>query len=360
VTTARHHGIEIALDLAWQAAPDHPWVGEHPEWFAHRADGTIRHASNPPKLYQDIYPFDLEGPDRDALWSALLEVVRHWIDAGVRVFRVDNPHTKPFDLWEWLIARVHERDPDVIFLSEAFTRPKVMHRLAKVGFTQSYTYFTWRETKSEIIDYFNELAHGPGSTYFRGNVWTNTPDILPGHLQRGSRATFLARLLLAAGLSSSYGMFGPSFELMARDSIAPGSEEYLDSEKYQVRHWDFDAPGSLAPFIGHLNRARRAHPALHRNDSLRFHHIDNDQIVCWTKQCGDDRVLGFVSLDAWQVQSGWCGLDLAALGMEPDEAYVVHDLLTDARYSWQGARGFVQLDPGTVPGHLFEILREAD
>lgn len=357
VETARRHRIEVALDLAWQAAPDHPWVREHPEWFVHRSDGSIQYAQNPPKRYEDIYPFDLEGPHRGALWRALLGVVEHWVDAGVRVFRVDNPHTKPFDFWEWLIAEVQARTPEVIFLSEAFTRPKVMHRLAKLGFTQSYTYFTWRVHKREIEEYFVELAHGPGRDYFRGNVWTNTPDILPEHLQRGSRATFLARLLLAAGLSSTYGFYGPPFELMVRDPRHEGSEEHLHSEKYEIRHWDLDAPHSLAPFIGHLNRVRRAHPALQRDDDLRFHGVDNDQIIVWSKTAGPDRVIGAVSLDGSDVQSGWTALDMDALGMTHDERFGVRDLLTGTRYSWQGARNFLRLDPATVPGHLFSIER---
>ncbi len=360
VVTARRHHIEIALDLALQAAPDHPWVSEHPEWFVHRADGTIRYAENPPKRYEDIYPLDLAGREREALWRAVRDVVQHWIDAGVRVFRVDNPHTKPFDFWEWLIADVHRCDPDVIFLSEAFTRPKVMHRLAKLGFTQSYTYFTWRETKYELVEYFEELAHGPGRDYFRPNVWLNTPDILPQHLQTTARSTFLARLLLAAGLSASYGFYGPPFELMEHEPRERGSEEYLHSEKYEVRHWDLDAPHSLAPFIGHLNRIRRGHRALQRNDTLRFHSIDNDQIVVWSKSdsASDDVVLAFVSLDPAYVQSGWTALDLGALGMsQSDEPFGVRDLLTGASYTWRGSRNFVRLDPTTVPGHLFEIVR---
>jgi starch synthase (maltosyl-transferring) len=360
VVTARRHHIEIALDLALQAAPDHPWVAEHPEWFVQRADGTIRYAENPPKRYEDIYPLDLAGPHREGLWRAVRDVVQHWIDAGVRVFRVDNPHTKPFDFWEWLIADVHRRDPDVVFLSEAFTRPKVMHRLAKLGFTQSYTYFTWRASKYELVEYFEELAHGPGRDYFRPNVWLNTPDILAQHLQTGTRATFLARLLLAAGLSASYGFYGPVFELMEREPRGQGSEEYLHCEKYEVRHWDLDAPASLAPFIGHLNRVRRAHPALRRNDTLRFHTIDNDQIVAWSKtdEASGDAVLAFVSLDPAYVQSGWTALDLGALGIAgEDEPFGVRDLLTGATYAWRGSRNFVRLDPTTVPGHVFEIVQ---
>jgi starch synthase (maltosyl-transferring) len=357
VKTARKQGIEVALDIAFQCSPDHPWVQEHPQWFRHRPDGTIAYAENPPKKYEDIYPLDFDTDDWPALWDALLDVFRFWIGKGVRVFRVDNPHTKPFPLWEWLIAQVHATNPDVIFLAEAFTRPRVMHRLAKVGFSQSYTYFTWRNAKWEIEQYFNELAHGPGADYFRPNVWPNTPDILHETLQHGTRATFMARLILAAGLSASYGIYGPVYELMQRDARL-GSEEYLDNEKYEVRHWDWGAPWSLSHFIGRVNEIRRAHPAFHDNRSLQFHGVANDQLICWSKRSADgaDVVLCVVNIDAYSPQSGWLDLDLGALGVDGDQPYEVVDLLTNARYTWHGRNNFVQLDPSSVPAHVFSVL----
>jgi starch synthase (maltosyl-transferring) len=355
VRRARLRGMEIALDLALQCAPDHPWVSEHPDWFNHRADGSIAYAENPPKKYEDIVPIDFACEDRDALWNALLEVVRFWADHGVRVFRVDNPHTKPFAFWEWLIAQVRETDPDVLFLAEAFTRPRVMERLAKIGFTQSYTYFTWRNTKHELVEYFTELTQRPVADYFRPNVWPNTPDILHATLQHGSRGTFLARQVLASCLSASYGIYGPAFELMERTPREEGSEEYLDSEKYQVRHWNLDRADSLRHFIARCNEIRRAHPALHTNETLRFHHVDNDQLLCWSKTAGDDIVLCIVNLDPTETQSGWTGLDLPALGLRDDTPLQLHDLLTDAQYRWDGARNFVQLDPRGVPAHVFAI-----
>ncbi len=355
VRAARRHNLEIALDLAFQCAPDHPWVSEHSQWFRHRADGSIAYAENPPKRYEDIVPIDFECEDRDALWAALLDVVRFWADRGVRVFRVDNPHTKPFGFWEWLIASVRETDPDVIFLSEAFTRPRVMEQLAKLGFTQSYTYFTWRNTKWELAEYFTELSQPPVSDFFRPNAWPNTPDILHETLQRGSRGTFLARATLAACLSANWGVYGPAFELMERTPREPGSEEYLDSEKYEIRHWDVHAGYSLAPFLARLNAIRRAHPALQHLTTLRFHGVENEQMLCWSKTCGDDRVVCVVNLDPWTAQSGWTQLDLDALGLGDDEPFVVHDLLTDAKYDWRGARNFVLLDPAAVPAHVFAI-----
>ncbi|MBV8951428.1 MAG: alpha-1,4-glucan--maltose-1-phosphate maltosyltransferase [Actinobacteria bacterium] len=359
---AQELGIEVALDLAFQCSPDHPWVKEHPEWFRHRPDGTIAYAENPPKRYEDIYPIDFENDDWPALWEALLDVVLFWIAQGIEIFRVDNPHTKPFGFWEWLIATVKEEHPDVIFLSEAFTRPKVMHRLAKLGFTQSYTYFTWRNEKWEIEEYFTELTTPPGADYFRPNVWPNTPDILHEYLQHGGRAAFMTRLVLAAMLSSNYGVYGPPFELTEHEPREPGSEEYLHSEKYEIRHWDLDRPDSLRHFIARINAIRRAHPALHRNRNLRFHHTDNDALVCWSKRAesADDVVLSIVSLDPQHPRAGWVDLDLGALGVAWDEPFVVHDLLTDAKYTWQGARNFVSLDPSSVPAHVFTVRSRHD
>jgi starch synthase (maltosyl-transferring) len=355
VARAEAHGIEIALDLAFQASPDHPWVRDHPAWFRHRPDGSVAYAENPPKKYEDIVPFDFDTEDRVGLWSALLDVVRYWMDHGVRVFRVDNPHTKPFGFWEWLIGQAREDVPDVIFLAEAFTRPRVMEQLAKVGFTQSYTYFTWRNTKHELTEYFTELTTPPLADYFRPNVWPNTPDILHETLQHGSRGTFISRAVLAAGLSAVYGVYGPAFELQERAPREPGSEEYLDSEKYQIRHWDIDRADSLRYFLARLNQIRRAHPALQRNDTLRFHGIDNDQLLCWSKSTPADRVLFVVNLDPRSAQSGWTSLDLSRLGIGWDEPYVVRDLLTSASYEWRGPHNFVALDPAAVPAHVFAV-----
>jgi starch synthase (maltosyl-transferring) len=359
VEEAAARGIEIALDLAFQCSPDHPWVREHPSWFAHRLDGTIACAENPPKRYEDIYPLDFSTEDREGLWEALLGVVRVWVERGVRLFRVDNPHTKPFGFWEWLIDAVKGGHPDVLFLSEAFTRPKVMHRLAKVGFDQSYTYFTWRDTKYELMEYFDELAHGPGRSYFRPNVWPNTPDILARSLSQGGPPAFVTRLVLAAGLSANYGIYGPVFELLAREPAAPGSEEYLASEKYEVRHHDLADPRSIAGLVARVNEARRAHPALQRDRHLRFHHIDNDQILCWSKHddAGRDAVIGVVNLDPNWTQAGVVDLDLAEIGVSPDAPFVVQDMLDGATYTWVGPRNYVQLDPARRPAHLFSVAQ---
>lgn len=359
VARAQEHGLEIALDIAFQCAPDHPWVREHPEWFRRRPDGSVQYAENPPKKYQDIYPFDFESAHWRELWLALAQVFEFWIEQGVRIFRVDNPHTKAFAFWEWVIDRLQTRHPDLIFLSEAFTRPKVMHRLAKLGFTQSYTYFAWRNTKRELTEYFTELAHGPGRDYFRPNVWPNTPDILTEALQFGTRGTFMARVALAATLAASYGIYGPAYELMEQTPREPGSEEYLDSEKYQMRHWNRERPDSLAPFIAALNRIRRANPALQRDDSLAFLPIDNEQIIAYAKATPDlsNVIVCAVNLDPHHVQSGWLALDPAAFGLADGQPYQMHDLLTGARYLWHGARNFVSLDPQRCPVHVFRLQR---
>lgn len=351
VAAARERGVEVAMDLAFQCSPDHPWVREHPAWFRHRPDGSIRYAENPPKRYEDIYPLDFECDDWWGLWLALLDVVHFWIGHGVRVFRVDNPHTKPFDFWEWLLASVKEQHPETIFLSEAFTRPAVMYRLAKLGFTQSYTYFAWRNTKWELESYMRELADV--AHFFRPSFWPNTPDILTGALQTGGTATFVARLVLAATLAASYGVYGPPFELQEHRPRAPGSEEYLGSEKYAVRHWDLERPESLAPLMTRLNAVRRQHPALQRNDTLRFHATDNDKLIAYSKTYGDDAVLVVVNLDPRYRQSGWVHLDRFARG--PGGGIEAHDLLTDARYQWEGSHSFVILDPATVPAHVLAI-----
>ncbi|HVL59675.1 MAG TPA: alpha-1,4-glucan--maltose-1-phosphate maltosyltransferase [Burkholderiaceae bacterium] len=366
VARANELGIEIALDIAFQCAPDHPYVTEHPSWFRWRPDGTVQYAENPPKKYQDIYPFNFETDDWQALWDELASVFEYWIGHGVKIFRVDNPHTKPFPFWEWAIERLKRTHPDLIFLSEAFTRPKVMHRLAKLGYTQSYTYFAWRNTKWELTEYFTELAHGPGRDYFRPNVWPNTPDILTEYLQYGGRPAFIVRLILAATLSASYGIYGPAFELIENRPREPGSEEYLDSEKYQLRHWDLDRSDSLRGLIALVNRIRRENPALHSDRSLRFFQTDNDSLICYCKTTDDleNVIVAVVNVDPYHVHSGWVEIDLRALQLEDGATYQMHDLLTGARYLWTGSRNFVRLDPNGAPAHVFRlrrrVRREAD
>ncbi len=360
VAKAGEYGIEVALDIAFQCTPDHPYVKEHPEWFRTRPDGTVQYAENPPKKYQDIYPFDFETENGRELWEELRSIVRFWIDQGVRIFRVDNPHTKPFDFWEWLIAGVKEEFPETIFLSEAFTRPKVMYRLAKVGFTQSYTYFAWRNSKWELMEYFTELTRSEVREYFRPNLWPNTPDILTEQLQFGGRPTFMARLVLAATLGASYGIYGPAYELCENRPLGPGREEYLDSEKYQIRHWDIDRPDSLKEFIGVVNRIRRENPCLQSDDNLAFHSVDNEQMIAYSK-ANEDRtsiILTVVNLDPHHTQAGWVDLPLPDLGLDPAVPFQGHDQLSGARYIWHGNRVFFRLDPAEVPAHVVLIRRK--
>ncbi|GIW81870.1 MAG: alpha-1,4-glucan:maltose-1-phosphate maltosyltransferase [Gemmatales bacterium] len=284
VAKAKEFGIDIALDIAFQCSPDHPYVKEHPQWFRHRPDGTIQYAENPPKKYQDIYPLDFETEDWRSLWDELKSVFLFWIEQGIRIFRVDNPHTKPFRFWEWVIAEIKRQYPDVIFLSEAFTRPKVMYRLAKLGYSQSYTYFAWRNTKRELTEYFTELTQTEVREFFRPNLWPNTPDILNEYLQHGGRPAFMIRLVLAATLGASYGIYGPAYELCINTPFAPGSEEYLDSEKYEIKSWDLHAPHSLKDFIARVNRIRKDNRALQHNFSLQFHPVSNDELICYSKR----------------------------------------------------------------------------
>ena len=360
VASAHTHGMEIALDIAFQCAPDHPYASAHPEWFRWRPDGTVQYAENPPKKYQDIFPFEFETEEWRALWQELAGVIRFWAGEGVRIFRVDNPHTKPFPFWEWAIAEIKREYPDAIFLAEAFTRPKVMHRLAKLGFTQSYTYFAWRNSKHELIAYFTELTQGPGREYFRPNAWPNTPDILTEYLQFGGRPAFIVRLVLAATLAASYGIYGPAFELLEAAPRDPGSEEYLDSEKYQIRHWNLEAPHGLSDVIARVNRARRDNPALQSDASLRFFPVDNDSLLCYAKSAAEveNLVVTVVNLDPHHVQSGWVELDLASLGIDAHTPYQMHDLLSGARFLWSGPRNFVQLDPQRAPAHVFALRRK--
>ena len=357
VAAAGRHGIDLALDIAFQCSPDHPYVSQHPEWFRTRPDGTIQYAENPPKKYQDIYPFDFETADWRNLWRELTDVFLHWCAQGICIFRVDNPHTKPFAFWEYCIDEVKSQYPDAIFLSEAFTRPKVMYRLAKLGFTQSYTYFTWRNTKAELIEYCTELTQTDLKEFFRPNLWPNTPDILPEHLQVGGRGAFVARLILAATLSANYGIYGPAFETLQHIPREPGSEEYLNSEKYELRAWDLDGPESLGVVIAAVNRARRDNPALHSDGNLRFHPTDNDSIICYSKRGNDggNLIVMVVSLDYHGIEHGFIDLPLAEWGIDPGRPYEVHDLLGGQRFTWQGACNFVELDPGKLPAHIFRV-----
>ena len=357
---AAKKGIELAMDIAFQCSPDHPWVSEHPEWFKKRADGTIQYAENPPKKYQDIYPLDFESSDWQGLWDGLLGVFLFWIEQGVRIFRVDNPHTKAFPFWEWLIAEVKRDFPDALFLAEAFTRPRVMQRLAKLGFSQSYTYFTWRNTKQELTEYFTELTQTRVREYMRPNLWPNTPDILHETLQIVGRPAFLSRLVLAATLGPNYGIYGPAFELGENQPIRPGSEEYLNSEKYQIRHWDLDAPQSLQGILATVNRARRENPALQASYGLVFHPTDNPYLIAYSKSSldGSNTVLTVVNLDFFHTQSGWVNLDVSRLRLRPDESFQVFDELTGTRYLWQGARNYVELAPDRIPAHIFRVLRK--
>lgn len=352
-------GIDIALDIAFQCSPDHPWVREHPEWFRHRPDGSIQFAENPPKRYEDIYPFDFESDQWESLWEELLNIVLYWCQQGVRIFRIDNPHTKPLRLWDFLIEQVKLRYPDAIFLAEAFTRPKVMYRLAKGGFTQSYTYFAWRNDQWGLTRYMRELTSAPVADFFRPNFWPNTPDILNEYLQRGGRQAFVIRLVLAATLAASYGIYGPAFELLENTPREPGSEEYQDSEKYQIRRWALDQPGNLSDLLSIVNQIRREQPALQTNEFLRFHHTSNDQIICYSKtdEAGANMILVAVNLDPFNTQSCWVELDAEVLGIEPDLEYQVHDLISDERYRWRGLRNFVQLNPWVIPAHVFRVRR---
>jgi starch synthase (maltosyl-transferring) len=317
----------------------------------------VQYAENPPKKYEDTYPFNFETEDWQELWEELKSVVLFWIEQGVRIFRVDNPHTKPFDFWKWLIDEVKRDYPDVILLSEAFTRPKIMHHLARLGFSQSYTYFAWRNTKGELTQYFTKLTQTDVREYFRPHLWPNTPDILIECLQSGGRPAFMTRLVLAATLGASYGIYGPAFELCENRPREHGSEEYLDSEKYEIKQWDIDRPDSLRDIIARVNRIRRENPALQSDWCLSFHHVDNEQLICYSKRTEDHEniIVVVVNLDPHHTQSGWVELDLAALGLDPRQPYEVHDLLSDACYLWQGACNYVELNPQVVPAHVFRL-----
>ncbi len=350
VREADKRNIAIALDIAFQCSPDHPYVKQHPRWFRWRPDGTVQYAENPPKKYQDIYPFEFENEDWKGLWSELKSVFEFWAGHGVKIFRVDNPHTKAFAFWEWVIKELKDKNPELIFLSEAFTRPRVMHKLAKLGFTQSYTYFTWRNYKDELIEYFTELTKGPAREYFRPNVWPNTPDILHETLQAGGRPAFIVRLVLAATLAANYGIYGPAYELLERVPREPGSEEYLNSEKYEIKRWDRGRADSLSGLIGRLNRIRRENAALQSDWSLRFHPVDNAQLLVYSKEAGDNLILVAVNLDLHHPQSGWVDFELHGTCQ-------VHDLLSGGRWTWTGRRNYIELDPHTLPAHVFKVIR---
>jgi starch synthase (maltosyl-transferring) len=358
VQKAQELRIDIALDIAFQCSLDHPYVQEHPEWFRHRADNSIQYAENPPKKYEDIYPFNFETEAWRDLWQELLNVVLFWVGQGVSIFRVDNPHTKPFPFWEWLIAEVKRDHPETIFLAEAFTRSKVIYRLSKLGFSQSYNYFPWRNTKSEIETYFTELNCTEVREYFRPNLWPNTPDILPEYLQFGGRTAFMLRLALAATLGASYGIYGPAYELMEATPRDAGGEEYLDSEKYQLRRWDIDRADILKDFIARVNRIRRENPALHQNQRLYFLPVDNENLLCFAKIAEDETniILVVANLDPHHTQSGWINLKLELLGLD-ERPFQMHDLLTSARFLWNGVRNFVELNPLVTPVHIFKLRR---
>ncbi len=358
IARAKEYSIEIALDISFHCSPDHPYVKEHPEWFLWLPDGKLRHAENPPNRYEDIVFFNFETENWRELWEELKSIVLFWIEQSIRIFRVDNPHNKPFRFWEWLISEVKKDYPNVIFLAEAFTRPKVMYRLSKLGFTQSYTYFAWRNTKAELTQYFNELTKTEVSQYFTPSLWTNTQDNLTPSLQNGGRPAFMTRLVLAATLGANYGIYGPAFEL-CENRTRPGSEEYMNSENYEIKHWDIEQPDSLQDFIAQVNRIRKENPALHSNRSLRFHDTDNEHLICYSKQTEDlsSVILVVVNLDPHHTQWGYAQLSLEPLGLDPNQPYQVLDLLNDARYIWNGSRNYVEINPNIVPAHIFSLGR---
>jgi len=351
VKKASAHGLEIALDLAFQCAPDHPCVKEHPQWFKWRPDGSVQYAENPPKKYEDIVPFDFDTKNYKQLWRYLKDIVEYWLNLGVRIFRVDNPHTKPFVFWQWLIGDVKKRYPEVIFLSEAFTRPKKMYMLAKLGFSQSYTYFAWRNTKKEITDYVNELTQTEVSEFFRPNFWPNTPDILTAIFQDSGRPAFLSRFALAATLSSNYGIYGPCYELCVNTPLRKGSEEYLNSEKYEIRNWDRNAAGNIKDFISRINRIRKGNKSFWRTNNVSFLDVDNDLLIAYMK--GNELIV-VVSLDCYFKRSGWLNVPLEKIGLAEDAVYTMHDLLTGAKYKWKGRANYVELSPDW-PAHIFRI-----
>jgi len=357
VKRSKEHGLDIALDIAFQCSPDHPYVKEHPDWFRRRPDGSIQYAENPPKKYEDIYPFDFETADWRALWDELKSVFVFWVEQGVHIFRVDNPHTKPFRFWEWVIAEVKRDYPDALFLAEAFTRPRLMERLAKSGFTQSYTYFAWKTKKDDIREYFAELTSVPLKDYFRPNAWPNTPDILTEYLVTGGRPAFVVRLVLAATLSSSYGIYGPAFELGEHTPAQPGSEEYLNSEKYELKRWDIERKDSLRGLITRMNTIRRENRALQSNERLSFHPASDEGVICYSKRSDDARniVLTLVNLDPRHARSAVIELPLEEWGIDPKRPFPVDDLVNDGAGRWRGRRHELRLDPKASPAAIFRL-----
>jgi len=357
VKKAGEMGMDVALDLAYQCSRDHPYIKEHPEWFTWRPDGSIQFAENPPKKYEDVVSFNFETDNWKELWDELRSIVFFWRERGVRIFRVDNPHTKPFEFWDWMISDVKARYPDTIFLAEAFTRPKITKRLAKLGFTQSYTYFTWRNTKHELYEYMDELTSGHMKDYFRPNFWPNTPDILHEYLQLGGRPAHVVRLVLAATLSSNYGIYGPPYELYETEPF-PGKEEYNNNEKYQLREWDLDRADGLREIITSVNRIRKENPALQRTNNLTLFHTDSDYIMAYGKVSddGENTIMVAVNLDPFNTQLAMVQVPLEELGIDPEKPYMVLDLITNDQYMWEGEWNYVELDPQVLPAHIFKVV----
>ncbi len=354
VQKATKLGMDVALDIAFQCSPDHPYVKEHPEWFKLRPDNTIQYAENPPKKYEDIYPFDFDTPHWREMWAELRSIIEFWINHGVTIFRIDNPHTKPLRFWKWLIGGIKETHPETIFLAEAFTRPKIMYYLAKVGFTQSYNYFPWRNSAWELTEYFTELTRTDVKEFFRPNLWPNTPDILHESLQHGGRPAFMSRFVLAATLGASYGIYGPAYELCVNTPVAPGKEEYLDSEKYEIKHWDTGRADSLKTLLARVNKIRHDNPALQSNDNLRFYQTGNEHLLAYSKATDDlsNVILVIVNLDPLSTQSGTVEVPIQELGIDPFAPYLVQDLLTGTYYEWSGTHNYVQLNPHVLPAHI--------
>jgi len=364
VQSAEQQGISVALDIAFQCSPDHPWVLEHPQWFRWRPDGTVQFAENPPKRYEDILPIDFESKDWQNLWVALRDVFLFWIGKGVKIFRVDNPHTKAFPFWEWAIGSIRDAHPDTVFLAEAFTRPKLMARLAKAGYSHSYTYFTWRNSKHELQEYLTELTTTELREYMRPNFWPNTPDILHEELQSGNRTKFIIRFMLASTLSSNYGMYGPAYELCEHMPVAPGKEEYNDSEKYEIKNWDLDRPGNIRSEIAMVNRIRRNNPALQQTNDITFVRIEagqgreHDQIIGYMKRSADGSnvILTVVSLDDKNTRGGWLRFPLELFGLPHTQVFTVEDQLSGRSYEWNGEWNYIELNPAIMPAHIFRII----
>jgi starch synthase (maltosyl-transferring) len=356
IVAAQNFDIEIAMDIAFQCAPDHPYVTEHPEWFKWRPDGTVQYAENPPKKYEDILPINFDTADREGLWQELKSIVEYWIDQGVNIFRIDNPHTKAFPFWEWMISEVRKKNPQVIFLAEAFTRPRIMEHLAKIGFNQSYTYFTWRNTKKELEEYLTELTKSPLRYYFRPNFWPNTPDILPPELSSGGESAHIIRIILAATMSSNYGLYGPVYEY-GMTTAMPGKEEYIDNEKYEIKNWNWDQYTRIGEIITKLNRIRKENSALQSTWNIEFAETTNEQIICFIKADleKDNILIIAVNIDPYHTQSAHVKLPLTKAGIKPGTTYKVHDLLSGDTHEWNYEWNYVQLNPQEIPAHVFKV-----